>query len=368
MSEHTPAMKVRNRRTQESSITSVAQAAGVSIATVSRVINQPELVSKTTRERVLATMDELNFRLNPAAAALRRGHGKTITVLAASLTQPWYTKLMRALKTEIEARGFGTMQVDLEHDPESLRKALLPNSQQLPTGLIIATGDILTDGQTELAIRQAFEAQPLVVIGQSIADAPWPTVQFTDEEWSYQATKSLLSAGRNVAFLGKLEGSYLSNERLRGYLRAAVEAEIDIERWVWSIKSRNFAAGFDAVKERIEQSEVPNAIFAINDELALGASRALLTSGFDIPGDVAVMGYGNTDFLNYVTPTLSSVDGSATDVARVAIGALWAQFSGEPFAPLTVLERTIVHRESTTPPSRSFTDPHKQREHKGVKS
>lgn len=349
MVEQAPSTKTRNRRIQDSSITSVAQASGVSIATVSRVINQPELVSEATRKRVLAVMEKLNFRLNPAAAALRRGHGKTITVLAASLTQPWYTKLMRALKNEIETRGFGMMQVDLEHDSESLRNALLRNSQHLPTGLIIATGDILTDREIELAIRQAYETQPIVVIGQLIEDAPWPTVQFTDEEWSYQATKSLISSGLDVAFLGKLGGSYLSNERLKGYLRAAAEANIDVDRWVWPISSRNFTVGFDTVTERILGSEVPNAIFAINDELALGASRALLTRGYSIPHDVAVMGFGNTDFLDYVTPTLSSVDGSAVDAAKVAVEALWAQLAGARVDSLTVLERTIVHRESTNP-------------------
>ncbi len=349
MLEQTSSMKAKGRRQQDASITEVAQAAGVSIATVSRVINQPDLVSAATRERVHAVMEDLHYRLNPAAAALRRGHGKTITVLAASLTQPWYTKLMRALKAEIEARGFGVMQVDLEHDPSSLRKALLPNSQQLPTGFVLATGDSLSDIETELAIRQAHESQPLVVIGQQIPDAPWPTVQFTDEEWSYRATKSLLGAGTNVAFLGRIAGSYLSAERLKGYLRAANESGVDTERWVWPIPSRDFASGFDAVTQRINDGEVPNAIFAINDELALGASRALLTHGLNIPGDVAVMGFGNTEFLDYVTPTLSSVDGSAIDAARVAVEALWAQFEDRPFDLLTVLDRTLVHRESTVP-------------------
>lgn len=347
MEQLNPSPKTRVRRNQEPGVTEVAQAAGVSIATVSRVLNQPQVVSAKTRERVQAAMKELNFHLNPAASALRRGHGNVITVLAASLAQPWYTKLMRALKVEIEARGFTVMQVDLQHDPEVLRQALLPNSQHLPTGMVLATGDLLADAEIIDAIQAAHSTRPVVVIGQHVPDAEWPTVQFTDEEWAYQATREMLKHSASVAFLGTLEGSYLASERLAGYLRAAREADLDESRWVWPIEARGYAAGFEAVRRRIEQGVVPGAILAINDELALGASRALLTGELRIPEDVAVMGFGNTDFLEYVTPTLSSVDGSAVDAARVAIDALWAQFDEHEFPRLTVLERTIVHREST---------------------
>ncbi len=347
MDELKASPKPRVKRNSEPSITEVAQAAGVSIATVSRVLNQPQVVSAKTRERVQAAMKELNFHLNPAASALRRGHGNVITVLAASLAQPWYTKLMRALKVEIEARGFTVMLVDLQHDPEVLRQALLPNSQHLPTGMVLATGDLLADTETFEAIHAAHATRPMVVIGQHVPDAEWPTVQFTDEEWAYRATREMLQHADSVAFLGQLEGSYLATERLAGYLRAVREVGLDEERWVWPIATRGYEAGLEVVHRRIDAGEIPGAILAINDELALGGSRALLTRGLRIPEDVAVMGFGNTDFLDYVTPTLSSVDGSATEAARVAIDALWAQFEEQPFPELTVLERTLVHREST---------------------
>ncbi|WP_162903626.1 LacI family DNA-binding transcriptional regulator [Leucobacter sp. wl10] len=339
-------------------MTEVAKAAGVSIATVSRVINRPEVVSAATRERVLAAMEHLQFSVNPAASALRRGHGNMITVLAASLSQPWYTKLMRALELEIDARGFTMMQVDLQHDPAVLQRMLQTNGRQLSTGLVLATGDLLTDRATFDAIRSVHETHPLVVIGQHIEDATWPTVRFTDEEWAYRATKEMLESSETVAFLGRLGGSYLASERLAGYRRAMQEVGVSDEGLVWRIGDRGYQTGLVEVLARIEAGELPEAIFAINDELALGASRALLTAGYRIPEDVAVMGFGNTEFLDYVTPTLSSVDGSAADAARVAIEALWAQLDGEAYDPLTVLERRIVHRESTRHPESSRTTPY----------
>lgn len=352
MSQEATPLKPKARRGHETSVTEVAQAAGVSIATVSRVINQPNVVSASTRDRVLAVMEQLQFRVNPAASALRRGHGNMITVLAASLSQPWYTKLMRALELEIDARGFTMVQVDLQHDPDVLRRMLQTNSRQLSTGLVLATGDLLSDRATFDAIRAVNETHPLVVIGQHIQDATWPTVRFTDEEWAYRATKEMLESSGTVAFLGRLAGSYLAEERLAGYRRAMEEAGVFDDGLVWPIDERGYETGLAEVQSRIQEGSLPGAIFAINDELALGASRALLTAGLNIPGDVAVMGFGNTEFLDYVTPTLSSVDGSAADAASVAISALWAQLDGEAYDALTVLERRIVHRESTLPPTR----------------
>lgn len=337
----------KRRRGQGVSVTDVARTAGVSIATVSRAINQPEVVSEETRKRVNAAMKSLNYHLNPAASALRRGHGNVITVLVASLGQPWYTKLMRALKSEIEARGFSMMQIDLQHSSEALQHALLPNNQHLPTGIILATGDTLDTPEVREAIQLAHDSLPLTVIGQHVMGASWPTVQFTDELWSYRATLELLAFGGPVAFLGLLEGSYLAAERLRGYERAHQEAGLDAAEWIWPIGNRGYDAGQAEVQSRIAMNEIPRSIFAINDELALGASRALIAAGLRIPEDVSLMGYGNTEFLEYVTPSLSSVDGSATDAASVAVSALWAQLEGKDFSELTVLDRQIVHREST---------------------
>lgn len=342
--------KDTNRSGRETNITGVAKAAGVSIATVSRVINQPSLVSPATRDRVLKVMETSNFQVNPAASALRRGHGNVVTVLAASLAQPWYTKLMHALRTEIEARGFSMLQVDLQHDPKVFKKALLPNTQQLPTGLIVATGDTLSDDGMSHAIHRAHDALPLSVIGQLVPDASWPTIQFTDEAGSYEATREMLQTAATVGFLGRLQGSYLSDERLRGYSRAVTEAGTDPEPWILSIDRRDYETGFLEVSKLIAKGIVPEAIFAINDELALGASRALLANGYTIPGDVSLLGFGNTAFLSYVTPSLSSVDGSADEAAKVAVDSLWAQFEGRHYDQLTILERRIIHRESTRLP------------------
>lgn len=333
----------------ETGVNQVARAAGVSIATVSRVINQPELVAPSTRDRVTEAMERLNYHVNTAASSLRRGHAKTISLVVASMSQPWYVKLVRALRQEISIRGYATMIYDLEHNSQTLVKYLDTVQHQGVSGIILATGDFVDSPEVVAAITKAHQTTPIVVIGQHIEDAPWPTIQFNDVKGSYEATKVLLDQSPGpVAFLGRLKNSYLAGERLKGY-RLAIEDQYEPTTMaeIWDISDFDYAAGHREVTKALRSGSVPRAILCVNDELALGALRAVADYGLRTPEDVRVMGYGNTDFLEYVLPSLSSVDGSAVSAASVGLTALWARLEGKSTQPLTILERKIVLREST---------------------
>ncbi|MGI8311915.1 LacI family DNA-binding transcriptional regulator [Saccharopolyspora hattusasensis] len=328
-------------------VNEVAKAAGVSIATVSRVINQPELVAPATRDRVSEAMKKLNYRVNSAASALRRGHAKTIALVVANMSQPWYVKLVRALRTEIGSRGYTSVIFDLEHDPRVLVDYLGGVENQGISGVILATGDFLDTPEIINAMTRAHQTTPLVVIGQHVEDATWPTVRFNDEHWSYEATRVLLQRSHgHIAFLGRCVTSYLAGERLKGF-RRAVDEQPDAHGIVWDINDFGFAAGYREMTQAIERGETPTAVLCVNDELALGVTRAAAEHRLRVPSDLAVMGYGNTDFLEYVLPSLSSVDGSAVTAASVAFNELWDYFSGNGTTRTTVLERRLVLREST---------------------
>lgn len=329
-------------------VAEVAQAAGVSIATVSRVMNHPHLVAPGTRDRVRSAMERLDFQVNLAASGLRRGDFHTVAVIVASLSQPWYSKIVRAIRAELKQRGYGTLIFDLEHDPEGLKEYLNSATGQGSSGVIVSTGDYLDTPVARDALERARAKVPLVVAGQHVAGATWPTVQFGDREGARVATDHLLDeAGAPVAFLGDLANSYHGHERRSGYEDALRNRGIDPDPWVWPLSSFHFAAGYEETMAQLKAGAIPRSIIAVNDELALGICRAIADFGLRVPEDVAVLGFGDTPFLPYVTPSLSSVNGSVEEIALLACNALWEMFAGGDPRGVTVVSRALIVRESS---------------------
>lgn len=340
-----------DRSSGKGGVTEVARLAGVSIATVSRVINHPEIVAPKTLERVKEVMDQLDFQVNHAASGLRRGNFRTIAIIVASLSQPWYTKLIRAVRVELEQRNFRSLIFDLEHDQDNLRGFLESAASHGSNGLIVSTGDYLDGPETQSALAKARARMPLVVAGQYVDGATWPTVQYADRLGALEATRHLLDvAGPPVAFLGALKNSYHGNERRAGYEDALAERGLDPAEWVWEIDDVHYEAGYHSTIAQVREGRVPRAILAVNDELALGAQRAVSEIGLRIPEDVALVGFGDTPFLPYVTPSLSSVNGSAEEIARRICDALWAMLDEVEPVPIAIVERTLVVRESSRGP------------------
>lgn len=329
-------------------VTEVAKQAGVSIATVSRVVNQPELVAPATLERVRKVMHELHFRVNPAASALRRGDFKTVSVVVASLSQPWYAELTRSIRVELRKLGYGIIVVDLEHDLNGLEQYLNNTTGHGSSGIIVSTGDYIDAPGTRAALEMTRERMPVVVAGQHLSDATWPTVQYADREGAREATRHLLDvSGGPVAFLGRIHNSYHGAERQAGFEDALLERDIDPAGWIWEIGGVHYGAGHAATAAALSRGIRPLAILGVNDEVALGAMRALHEAGLSVPGDVRVVGFGDTPFASYLAPSLSSVHGSVEQIASLACTALVQMFIGEDERGVTLVQRRLVVRESS---------------------
>ncbi|MGW6461821.1 LacI family DNA-binding transcriptional regulator, partial [Streptomyces sp. NPDC055078] len=334
------------------SIVDVARTAGVSVATVSRVLNRPEMVSDATRQRVENAMAQLDYHVNRAASGLRGGYFRTVSIIVGSLSQPWYAMLVRALRAELQRRGYATLLYDLNHDMGSLADTLGSLARQGSEGIVLSTGDRLDDPATVAALRRARDRFPMVVVGQPIEDATWPTVQYDDRGGAYEATGHLLGIGADpVAFLGALPGSYLGDERFAGYAAALAERGLDPAEWCWPLDGTSYSSGHSAVTAHLEAGRVPGGILAVNDEVSLGASRALADAGLRVPDDVAVIGFGDTDLLPYVSPSLSSVHGPVEEIATITCSAIWDMFSGGKPTGVEVVGRSLITRESSARPT-----------------
>lgn len=329
----------------------IAREAGVSTATVSRVLNSSDRVSEGTRAHVLEVIDRLGFSPNASASNLRRGRSDAIGIAVASISQPWYVKLIRELRRAVTARGMTTVVYDLEHSSRVLVEHTESARRLRLAGMILATGDRLDTASVSDALHRLVGSMPLVVIGQHLEDATWPSVYFDDVAASEAATDELLDRrSRPILFLGSSARSFLSSQRREG-VRRALEARPNLlsdSTFIQLDGPMDFAMGYAEVTARAEELRQYGLIFCVNDELALGALRALKELAIRVPEDLMVIGYGDVDMLPYLTPSLSSLSGDVNAIAGDALEALMASIAGEPVFISRVHSRRIVHRESTS--------------------
>jgi len=328
-------------------ITQVARAAGVSISTVSRVVNRPDTVLAETRERVQEAIERLGYRPNRVASGLRSGLTRTGALLVADVSQPWYAKLTKAVEAELDRWGYTAYVYDLDHDAANLARYLEGCPQQGVEGVILSTGDRL-DAAAEAALERVHARIPVVLASQQLDRLEIPSVVYDDRGGARAATEHLLAGGAApVAFLGELPRSHLGEERCRGYADALRAAGEDARGWRWPVRGYDYRHGFDATGAALAAGRVPGGILAVNDQLAIGAMRALHDHGLTVPGDVAVVGFGDLELAPFVRPSLSSVQGPVDEIAASACSALVALLRDEPAPQRQVIGRSLVVRESS---------------------
>ena len=335
-----------------STISEVARHAAVSVATVSRVINQPELVRASTRARVEATIRDLDYRPNRVASGLRSGAFRMIALLVGDVSQPWYAKLIKAIESALDGWGYSALVYDLDHDVERLVRCLDGCAQQGIEGVIVSTGDALEQPAIRDAMSRLNDRLPLVVTGQELTSVDVPCIVYDDRTGAREATQALMDvAGGPLAFLGVLPNSALTEQRLLGFSDVVGGTDQTIDEWAWASEGLDFQHGYNAVRHHLEQGARPAGLLATNDQLALGAMRALHDFGLRIPADVSVVGFGDTGFSPFTQPSLASVEGSVDEIADLACGALMSLIEKEKAPPLQVVGRSLVFRESCLRPS-----------------
>ena len=331
-------------------VVDIAREAGVSTATVSRVLNGSDLVSEATRQHVLEVVNRLGYAPNAFASSLRRGRSDAIGIAVASLSQPWHVKLIRELRRAIREQGFTTIVYDLEHSDAVLIEQTESARRLRLAGMVLATGDRIDSTAVRAALEQMVETVPLVVIGQELSGATWPTVAFDDVAASEAAVLELLERrSKPVLFLGEVASSFLSVERRQGVERALSRfPELSkSSEFVVLAEGMDYSAGYREILSRATELGRFGTIFCVNDELALGACRALKELGLSVPDDLMVIGYGDVDMLPFLSPSLSSLSGDVTTVATHVVDSILRMIAGDPVHSPPKLHRKIVHREST---------------------
>lgn len=331
----------------------VAALAGVSVKTVSNVVNDFEFVRPSTREKVQAAIAELGYQPNLAARQLRAGRTGVIGLAVPELRFSYFAELADAVLEAARARDYVVL-IEQTGGARDAEIALLTGSRTaMMDGLLFSPLGLAYDDADVLDV-----SYPLVLLGERIFDGPTDHVTIQNVEGAALATRHLIAGGRRrIAVLGAHEGERVGSAalRLRGYREALDAAGIPFDPALVVVREGwHRRDGAEAMQELLDRGVSFDAVFALNDELGLGALRTLAQNGTRVPHDVSVIGYDNVTESQFAMPSLSTVDPNRGRVAEIAVEALVERIAGrvptDTGPRLFDVPASLVVRESAPAP------------------
>ncbi|BBI35104.1 LacI family DNA-binding transcriptional regulator [Cohnella abietis] len=286
-------------------IIDVAAIAGVSPATVSRVLNQSSIVSTKTKEKVLSAIEQLGYHPNAAAKNLRSQKSMTICVIVPDINAAYFSEVIKGIENMAYANKYKVIICDAQNqkDRELDYLNLLVN-RTVDGAILIAS--LLSDAEiAQFSDRGYF----IAVVGRYIEHAKIPCIYTDNVKFSREVIHHLVGQNhREIVFLSGYAEAIDSYERLEGYLKALREHQIPFRPELIENGNFNEEGGYDAMKRLFEKKLSFTAVFAANDEMALGVYRACAEYGIRIPDQLAVVGVDNNRICKYITPTMSTVN------------------------------------------------------------
>jgi len=325
----------------------VAAAAGVSIKTVSNVVNDHPHVRPEMRRRVQAVITELDYRPNGIGRQLRQGRTGLVALAVPNVTSPYFAELTSALVRAARARGMTLLVEQTDGEVEREREVAGGFPVRMVDGLVFVP---LSIPSAELAGRR--DSTPAVIIGEHGADAGIDRVDIDSVDIGVTATRHLLDQGRRaIAFLGDRRGerSPVVAQRLEGYRTALRRKRIAVDPGLLlPLPEWDREQGFHGANALLAARPDVDAVFAANDLVAFGAMHALRRAGRRVPEDVAVIGVDDVEQATYSAPTLTSISLDRTEMADLALGLLADRLAGHDGPPrLATVTGHLVVREST---------------------
>ena len=287
-------------------IKDVAAEAGVSVGTVSNVLNRPDVVAPATRERVHAAIRRLGFVRNESARQLRAGRSRSVGLVVLDVANPFFTDVAHGVETVADANDTMVMLCNSGEDPQRELRHLEMLEQQRVLGVLITPVDI-KNPRIEAMIGRGM---PVVLVDRRSARRNRCSVGVDDVLGGRLAVAHLLDQGhQRIAFVGGPHALPQVRERLTGAEQAVEEAATRTHLTVLETTSLTVAAGKVAGAELVAMpaSRRPTAVFCANDLLALGVLHELGRSGLDVPREVALVGYDDIDYAAAATVPLTSV-------------------------------------------------------------
>lgn len=325
-------------------IQDVAKAAGVSVATVSRVLNDSPAVIEETREKVLFTIRKLNYQPNLLGRNLRRSKTKMILVILPNISNPFYSNIVKGIEDVAHKNDYNVMLCNTDHDPKRMNVYIELLKNRLSDGAIVMGLEL---GRKEIsALAKEF---PVVQCCEYIEGSRASYVAIDDFNAAAKAVRHLTSIGHKRIGLITCNRFISNIKREQGYKEALKDAGIEVKPDLIKYEDNHeFKNGLRAVENLLNLSEKPTAIFACSDLLAIGAMRGVKEHGLRVPEDIAIVGFDDISFASMSNPPLTTVAQPKYDLGCTAMNILLKQIQGIVTLPQVVhLEYELKIREST---------------------
>ncbi|GAB3232753.1 LacI family DNA-binding transcriptional regulator [Glycomyces halotolerans] len=304
----------------------VARAAGVSVGTVSNVLNRPEAVAENTRRRVQAAIAKLGYVRNDSARQLRAGRSRNVAIVVLDVANPFFTDVVRGAEPLIDSAGGVVTVCDSGEDVAREQRQLEILEEQRVLGLLITPVDNSSPERLERLTKHDI---PVVLVDRGAGLHPHCSVAVDDVHGGRLAARHLVDKGHtSIAFVGGPTSIPQVGDRLAGCREVCDEAGVALKTFTSS--SLNVDGGREAVEQMLAGPRPPTAVFCANDLVALGALQGLTMHGVKVPEECAIVGYDDIDFAAAAAVPLTSIRQPRAQLGRTAAQLLFDEISEGP--------------------------------------
>lgn len=307
------------------SIKDVAKLAGVSTATVSRALANPDKVQDKTREKVLAAVEKTGYVANSLARSFRTRRTRSIVVLVPDITNSFFANIIQGIEQVARKNSYRILLGDMQNDPGNARAYGELCAQRQADGLI-SLGRTIPFSYTKNRKTMDPSWPPMVMACEYDDVIHVPGVGIDNEAAALEGVRYLGAQGHSqIAYINGPKDSPLCKDRLKGYRKGM--AELGVRRTGGLVYRGDFTldSGAQAARAICEDKELPTAIFAANDAMAIGALQVLKNHGVRVPGDISVMGFDDIKFASYCDPPLTTIHQPRREIGALSMQMILEQ-------------------------------------------
>lgn len=339
---------------RETTIKDIARMCGVGVSTVSRAINNHPDINPETKTMIMETIQRYGYVPNNSARNLKRTDAKCIAILVKGINNPFFVSMIKIMEKEIQRQKYTMVLRHVDKDEDEVDVALELIKEKRLRGIIFLGGYFSHSEEKLAMLHVPFVLSTVGCKPESFSKKVYSSISVNDELESCKMVSYLIELGHKKIAIISADSTdqSIGRQRLSGYLRAHKEHDMLVDSsLIWPMKedveSYSMRNGYEVTKELLQSGQEFSAIFAISDELAIGAYRAIHEAGKRVPQDYSVAGFDGLEFGDYVNPTITTIKQPVEKIALATVELLFDLIAGKKKNQHQIFDAKLLVKEST---------------------